>query len=68
MDAGDGELVLNLAGLESVDATGLGVLLGAHRRAQRAGRSVVLRSVPDWVGRLLLITRLDRVLRSTASV
>lgn len=68
VDAGTGELVLDLVGLESVDATGLGVLLGAHRRAQRAGRSLVLRSVPDRVGRLLLITRLDRVLRTTAPV
>ena len=45
--------------------TGLGVLVGAHRRAQRAGRTLVLRDVPDPVGRLLFVTRLDRVLRTT---
>ena len=62
VDAGSGELVLDLAALESVDATGLGVLVGAHRRAQRAGRTLVLSDVPDPVGRLLFRTRLDKVL------
>jgi anti-anti-sigma factor len=64
VDRGKGELVLDLAALESVDATGLGVLVGAHRRAQRAGRTLVLADVPAPVGRLLLVTRLDRVLRT----
>lgn len=62
VDTGEGELVLDLAALEAVDATGLGVLVGAHRRAQRAGRTLVLVDVPAPVGRLLLVTRLDRVL------
>ena len=65
VDDGDGELVVDLAALLAVDATGLGVLVGAHRRAQRAGRTLVLRDVPDPVGRLLFVTRLDRVLRTT---
>lgn len=64
VDRGEGELVIDLAALESVDATGLGVLVGAHRRAQRAGRTLVLEDVPVAVGRLLLVTRLDRVLQT----
>jgi anti-anti-sigma factor len=67
VDSGHGELVLDLAQLESVDATGLGVLVSAHRRAQRAGRTLVLEDVPDPVGRLLLITRLDRILQTRRS-
>lgn len=63
VDRGTGELVLDLAALESVDASGLGVLLGAHRRAQRAGRCLVLADVPDPVGRMLFMTRLDKILR-----
>jgi anti-anti-sigma factor len=59
---GSGELVLDLAGVTGVDATGLGLLVGAHRRAGRAGRVLVLQDVPAPVGRLLLLTRLDRVL------
>lgn len=67
VDGGEGELVLDLTELEAVDATGLGVLVGAHRRAQRAGRTLVLEDVPDPVGRLLLITRLDKILATRRS-
>lgn len=63
--SGAGELVLDLAALTALDATGLGVLVGAHRRAQRAGRVLVLRDVPPAVGRLLFLSRLDKVLRTT---
>ena len=42
VDAGQGDLVLDLTSLEAVDATGLGVLVGAHRRAFRQGRTLVL--------------------------
>ncbi len=63
LEAGAGDLVLDVAGLDAVDATGLGVLVGAHRRAGRAGRVLVLRDVTAPVARLLALTRLDRVLR-----
>lgn len=63
--AGSGPLVLDLAGLDALDATGLGVLVGGHRRAQRAGRVLVLRDVTPAVARLLFLTRLDKVLRTT---
>ena len=59
---GSGELVLDLGCLTTVDATGLGVLVGAHRHAARAGRVLVLQDVPAAVGRVLQVTRLDRVL------
>lgn len=36
VDDGAGDLVLNLTELDSWDATGLGVIMGAHRRAGRA--------------------------------
>ncbi len=62
VEHGDDDLVLDLSALDAVDATGLGVLVGAHRHAGRAGRTLVLRDVPQQVGRLLRVTRLDRVL------
>ena len=65
VEQGDGDLVVDLAALEAIDATGLGVLVGAHRRAGRTGRSLVLRDVTPAVGRVLLLTRLDRVLRTS---
>jgi anti-anti-sigma factor len=65
---GTGELLLDVAGVEGVDATGLGVLVGAHRRAGRVGRTVVLRDVPPPLARAMFLTRLDRVLRTTRSL
>jgi anti-anti-sigma factor len=62
IDSGVDDLVIDLAAVELVDATGLGVLVGGHRRAERAGRRLVLRNVPDRVDRLILATRLHRVL------
>jgi len=67
MDNGVGELVVDLRGLELGDATGLGALLGAHRRASRCGRSLVLESVAPTVARILTYTRLNRVLATRGS-
>ena len=67
IDSGSGDLVLDLAAVEAVDATGLGVLVGAHRQAGRSGRRLVLQDTPEATGRLLRRTRLDRVLRQTSS-
>ncbi|MBW1601492.1 STAS domain-containing protein [Streptomyces sp. JJ66] len=62
LDGGNGDLVLSLAQLDSWDATGLGVIMGAHRRAGRCGRRLVLRDVPEQMQRLLVATRLHRIL------
>ena len=64
---GTGDLVIDLAALEALDATGLGVLVGAHRRADRAGRTLVLRDVTPPVWRVLFLTRLDRVLHVSST-
>jgi anti-sigma B factor antagonist len=60
--AGRGRLVVDLSGVELLDATGLGVLVGAHRRARLDGRELVLRGASFRVARLLKVTRLDRVI------
>jgi anti-anti-sigma factor len=62
VDDGVGDLVLDLTELDSWDATGLGVIMGAHRRAGRTGRRLVLRGVPPQLQRLLVATRLHRIL------
>ncbi len=54
--------MLDLTELDSWDATGLGVIMGAHRRAGRCGRRLVLRDVPPQMQRLLVATRLHRIL------
>lgn len=62
VDEGMGDLFIDLARLEVLDASGLGVLIGAHRRAVRAGRQLLLRNVSPQVRRMLWVTRLQRVL------
>ena len=62
LDIGTGDLVVDLSGVEVVDATGLGVLLGADRRAKLVGRRIVLRDAAPRVRRILRVTRLHRVL------
>jgi anti-sigma B factor antagonist len=57
VDAGAGELVIEMGGLEIWDGTGLGVLVGAGRRAQRAGRRLVLTGVQARELRLLRVAR-----------
>jgi anti-anti-sigma factor len=61
-DSGSGDLVLDIGGVEIIDASGLGVLLGAHRLAERRERRLVLRNVPERIERLLAATRLNRIL------
>jgi len=68
LERGKGDLVVDLRGVELVDATGLGVLVGTHRRADRAGRRLVLRGVPERIDRLLVATRLHRVLNVDRTV
>ena len=64
VDGGIGAVVLDLSEVELVDAVGLAMLVGTHRRALRAGRQIVLRDTPARVTRLLVATGLDRVLRT----
>ena len=68
VDGGQGDLVLDLGRLESWDATGLGVIMGTHRRAGRIGRRLVLRAVPAQLQRLLVATRLHRILAVEGAV
>lgn len=62
VDSGDGDLLLHLGHAEVGDATGLGVIVGAHNRARRAGRRLVLVDTSPRLERLLRASRLSRVL------
>ncbi|MFC4114811.1 STAS domain-containing protein [Nonomuraea zeae] len=66
LDSGEGDLILDLSKLEMIDATGLGVLVGSHRRAISEQRRLVLRGVPPRIMRILAVTRLNRVLHVEA--
>jgi anti-anti-sigma factor len=56
------DFVVDLAGVETVDMVGVGLLVGVHRQAGRCDRRLVLTGVPPPVLRLLTATRLRRVL------
>lgn len=62
IDDGVGDLTVHLGEAEIGDATGLGVIVGAHHRAQRAGRRLVLADASMRLERLMRATGLHRVI------
>lgn len=67
LDRGEGDLLVHLAKAEVYDATGLGVIVGVHHRAQRVERRLVLADVSPRLDRLLRASRLHLILaRGTA--
>lgn len=61
--AGEGDLVVHLSEAEVWDATGLGVIVGAHRRAAAEGRRLVVADASPRLRRLMCATKLDRHLK-----
>lgn len=61
-EQGKKELVVDLSQLEFLDSTGLGALIGAHRRATERDGSLRLVVTEGPIARLLNITGLIRVL------
>lgn len=60
----EGDVVLDLDGIAFMDSSGLGVLLNAHRRLTRAGRTLHLAVPQDtMVRRLLRQTDLESTFR-----
>jgi anti-sigma B factor antagonist len=60
-DKGSKDIVVDLTGLEFLDSTGLGALIGAHRRAEERGGSLRLIVSDGPIARLLNITGLIRI-------
>jgi anti-anti-sigma factor len=61
-----GQLIIDLAGCPSIDASGILLLLEAHRRTMRYGGIVALRSPSARLQRNLRLARVDRVLHILA--
>jgi len=53
--------VLDLSGLEFLDSMGLGVLVGALKRARSHDGQLVLAAVPERIAQLLQLVGLDEV-------
>jgi anti-anti-sigma factor len=63
VEEGRNELTVDLAGVAFIDASGIGTLVGAARRARLAGGSVILRTPSGAVRRMLVLAGLDGSLR-----
>ncbi|MBW8171888.1 STAS domain-containing protein [Ornithinimicrobium sp. Arc0846-15] len=66
--SGSGDLIVHLDRAEVDDATGLGVLVGAHHRAMRQGRRLVIGQASARMERLLRATKLHAVLMRQSPV
>jgi anti-anti-sigma factor len=62
LDSSEGDVHVDLSHVVAIDATGLALIVTAHRRAMNQGRRLVLHGVGPSVARLLAVTRLNRVL------
>jgi anti-sigma B factor antagonist len=62
------ELIVDLAGLEFIDCSGLTALLLARKQARKAGGDLLLAAPQDQVLRVLAATRLTGVFAVHASV
>ena len=60
--SGMGLVIVDLSGVSFCDASGLGVLVGGHRRALMLGVTLRLTAASPALARLLRIHGLDRVL------
>lgn len=58
---GCSKVVVDLNGVGFIDSSGLGVLVGALRRAREAGGELRVVSAQEGIARILRITGLDRV-------
>ena len=65
---GNHDVIVDLSQLEFLDSTGLGALIGAHRRAMENGGSLRLVVNDGPIARLLNITGLMRAFSAYASV
>lgn len=66
MQQGASHLTLNLDKVTYIDSSGLGTLIGAHKRLTSSGGSLTIRCSQARILRLFTITGLDRVLTVTS--
>ena len=67
-DEGKNDIIVDLTQLEFLDSTGLGALIGAHRRALEHGGRLRLIVAPGTIERLLNITGLIDVFAAYGTV
>ncbi len=63
VDGGARQVVVDLGAVEFLDSTGLGVLVGAHKRLRAAGGTLSLVCTREPLLKIFRITALDQVFR-----
>jgi anti-sigma B factor antagonist len=66
LDEGVYNLTLDLAGLDYVDSSGLGVLISIHKRCLQKGGKMTITGLRGMVEELFKLTRLDLVFNVAA--
>ena len=66
--AGTQNVVIDITGVDFIDSTGLGVLMGGAKRVRSAGGDIRLVTAGARLAELIELTRLDRVLDVFESV
>lgn len=54
-------ITVDMSGVTFCDSSGLGVMVGAYKRARNGGGLVVLVDVPEFIMRMLKITGLSKI-------
>ena len=67
VDGGRSKVAVDLSGVEFIDSSGLGVLIGGLKTARQAGGDLRIAGATDAVRKVLSLTNLDRVLRNHSS-
>lgn len=58
---GAASIIVDAARIDFIDSSGLGVLVGAHKRARHHKGHILIAAPPDRVTKMLMITGLNRV-------
>lgn len=67
-EAGGGALILEMSGLEHLDSTAIGVLVGGLKRFEAQGRRFYLVSPRERVASVFRITHLDSIFRTFPTI
>ncbi len=67
VDGGGADVVVEMADVEWIDLTGLGLLVGANERLRRHGHQLVLLDPPPRLRRVLAVSGLGRVLHAATA-
>jgi len=66
--SGKSNLVVDMAGVDFIDSSGLGALVAGHKAARDAGGDLRVANVGDQVAAVMKLTNLDRLFVPHASV